>query len=437
MTGLRNGSGHGPRAQSLSRNTAALGMGYLLRTPVLLVYFVLATRSLGVETYGVLAAVMALCAIAGPLASMGTNTLIIKHVSRDVDSARAWFGAGLSVSALGSVALGAAVLLAAPVLLPPGTPVVALALLLVGELVLARVIELSGAVFVATERMHLKTVIQLGFPTVRLAAVAVLIAGPWPVTLTGWAVAAVLGSGVWAAISFGLATGAVGRPRWSMHIYRSDWRQGLLFVAGQGTTNVHDEADKVVLARLGGPEAAGVYAAAYRLIDVAYTPVRALLGAAYPRMFRHGASGTAAVTPLLLKVSRPALGYGLLAVPAVVLLAPFAPPVLGEGFADVAPVLVSLAGLVLLRALRALPADALSGAGHQGSRTVAQLAVAFVNVMALLVLVPRFGLWGAVSSTLATEALLAIVLWSIWARKRRAPARAARPIRRARGDHGQ
>src|SRR5699024_219686 len=95
-------------------------------------------------------------------------------------------------------------------------------------------------------------------------------------------------------------------------------------------------------------------------------------------------------------------------------LSPLAPPVLGEGFAQVRPVLVALAGILVLRTLYALPADALTGAGHQVRRTVAQLAVAVLNVGALLALVPRYGIWGAVWAALAAEALLALVVWLLW-----------------------
>ncbi|WP_256842678.1 glycosyltransferase [Ornithinimicrobium cryptoxanthini] len=405
---------------SLTRNTAALGVGYLVRTPILLGYFVLATRTLGVDNYGVLAAIVALCTIAGPLAALGSTNLLIKHVARDPTTARTWLGSGLAASALGSLVLGMVVLLIAPVLLPPGTPVAALVLLLVGELVLARTVELGSAIFVATERMHLTTVNQVGFPLTRLATVGVLVVGPWSVTLTTWALAAALGAAAWAVVAVTLATRAVGAPRWSLAPVRREWRQGMLFASGVGLHNVHQDADKIVLARLAGPEAAGVYAAAYRLLDAAYTPVRALLGAAYPRMFRHGADGSGALAPLLRRVGRPAVGYAVVAALVALVLSPLAPPVLGAGFAQVQPVLAALAALLVLRTLAALPADALTGAGYQGRRTLAQLAVTVLNVAALLVLIPRWGIWGAVWGTLAAEALLAIVLWTVWARVRRA-----------------
>lgn len=403
-----------PPPGTLARNTAALALGFFARTPILLVYFVLATRTLGVADYGVLAAISAVCAITGPLAAFGSTHLLIRHASQDSSTARVWLGSGLTVSALGSLLVGGLVIAIAPVLLPPETPFAALALLLAGELVLARIVEMCSAVFVASERMHLKTLIQIGLPVARLGAALILLAGPWPVTLTSWALAGVAATGVWSVLGLVLAVRAVGRPSWSIAPYLREWRQGLLFAAGLGVLNVHNEADKIVLARIAGPEAAGVYAAAYRVLEVAYTPIRALLGAAFPRMFRHGAGGAAALGPLLRRLLRYGIGYSLLAVPAVVLLAPLVPRLLGDEFADVAPVLASLSVLILLRTVRALPADTLTGAGYQGRRTVAQLVVAVVNVALLLALVPLWGIWGAVCATLVAEALLAAMLWILW-----------------------
>lgn len=403
-----------PPPGTLARNTAALAVGFFARTPILLVYFVIATRTLGVADYGVLAAISAVCAITGPLAAFGSTHLLIRHASQDLATARIWLGSGLTVSSLGSVVVGAFVIVIAPVLLPPETPFAALALLLAGELVLARIVEMCSAVFVASERMHLKTLIQIGLPVARLGAAVLLLAGPWSITLTNWALAAVIATGVWSVLALVLAVRAVGSPSWSLRPYLREWRQGLLFAAGLGVLNVHNEADKIVVARIAGPEAAGVYAAAYRVLEVAYTPIRALLGAAFPRMFRHGAAGSTALGPLLRRLLRYGVGYSLLAVPGVVLLAPLVPRLLGDEFADVAPVLASLSVLILLRTVRALPADTLTGAGYQGRRTVAQLVVAVVNVALLLALVPPWGIWGAVCATLVAEALLAAILWLLW-----------------------
>lgn len=142
--------------------------------------------------------------------------------------------------------------------------------------------------------------------------------------------------------------------------------------------------------------------------------MRALLSAVSPRVFRAGRSGPAGLTPLLGRLLRPAVGYAVLAALLLVAVSPLAPPVLGSGFAQVTPVLATLAGVLALRTLHALPADALTGSGHQVRRTLAQLGVAGLNVVALLALVPLHGVWGAVWATLGAEALLALTMWLLW-----------------------
>jgi len=86
-------------------------------------------------------------------------------------------------------------------------------------------------------------------------------------------------------------------------------------------------------------------------------------------------------------------------------------PLLGEAYAESVPLLRVLAVVILIRCLHYLPADVLTGMGHQGLRTVIQVAVLVANVALNLWLIPRFGVWGAAWATIICETALAVALW--------------------------
>ena len=68
----------------------------------------------------------------------------------------------------------------------------------------------------------------------------------------------------------------------------------LYFAASQTSQTVYNDIDKTMLARLSTLEATGIYGAAYRIIDVSFVPVSALLWSSYPSFFRAGARGISA-----------------------------------------------------------------------------------------------------------------------------------------------
>lgn len=173
----------------------------------------------------------------------------------------------------------------------------------------------------------------------------------------------------------------------------------------------HNDADKALLGRLDGAVASGVYGAAYRLVDTAWLPIRALLGAARPQLFLDGQAGVSGLGPLVRALARPALGYALLAAAVLVLAADILVPLLGADYAESVPVLRLLAVTLVLRCVHYLPAEMLTVTGRQSVRTAAQLLVLGLNIALNLALIPRFGVWGAAWSTVACEALLAVLLW--------------------------
>src|SRR5207244_2519431 len=102
-----------------------------------------------------------------------------------------------------------------------------------------------------------------------------------------------------------LVLGKLGGPRFLWSVLRSEIREGFYFSASQTAQTIYNDIDKTMLARLSTLEATGIYGAAYRLIDVSFVPVSALLWAAYPRFFRAGARGISSslsyARPLLMR----------------------------------------------------------------------------------------------------------------------------------------
>jgi O-antigen/teichoic acid export membrane protein len=193
--------------------------------------------------------------------------------------------------------------------------------------------------------------------------------------------------------------------------------------------SVYNDIDKTLLARLASLGSAGLYGAAYRAVEMAFTPVSALLYSSYPRFFQHGARGLKACLQLSKSLMPVALAYTVAVGIILYFTAPLLGLVLGHEYHDGIPIMRGLAALPFLRAIQYFGANSLTGADRQGSRSLAQVAIALVNVGLNLAFIPTYGWRAAVWTTLLSEGLLAVVLWGIagWyvAMERPAPPREA------------
>nr|WP_306254574.1 oligosaccharide flippase family protein [Ornithinimicrobium cryptoxanthini] len=398
--------------RGFARNAGALLLGQAVRVPITAVYFVVATRALGVESFGRLAAVTALIMIAAPFSALGSGALIVKYGAIQPETTGRWLGAGLTMSVIGATVVGMLLLVFSPVLIPVGTELAVVGGLVLAEFVCARAADLASSVFVAREQMHITAFCQVLLPALRLLAVGLLLLSSSPVSLRAWVAALVLSSSLSGAICLALAVRAVGRPRFGLAPFRGRWREAALFSVGIGVQVAHNDIDKVMLGRLDDPAGVGVYAAAYRVVDTAWLPMRAVLGAAWPRLFRHARGGPGELLPFVRKVARPSLLYSTAVVIVMVTAAGVLVPLLGQSYAASVPLLRVLAVVVLLRCLHYLPADVLTGMGRQGVRTVIQVAVLAANIGLNLWLIPTYGVWGAAWATLVCEGALAVALWT-------------------------
>jgi O-antigen/teichoic acid export membrane protein len=391
----------------LARNTLWMFVGQGLRLVIQALYFVEIARSLGARNYGAFVGVVALVGIMYPFGDFGSGNLLVKNVSRNKRLFATYWGRALTTTAATSSGLFVGVLLLAHFLLPATIPLTLVLLVAASDLVGLNIIAICGQSFQAFDRLHWTAAINILISASRLIGASVLIAFNHHPSPLDWGYIYFCSTAGVAAIACILVISKLGSPRFNLLRSAAEFREGFYFSAGLSAQTIYNDIDKTMLVRLGTLEATGIYAAAYRLIDVCFVPVSSLLYASYSNFFRAGAGGIGAclayAKPLLLR----ALGYAVFACLALLLCAGAVPYVLGSGYAKTAEALRWLAVLPALKVIHYFFSNALTGAGYQAWRTLIQVGVAVFNVLINLWLIPLYSWRGAAWSSVASDALLA------------------------------
>jgi O-antigen/teichoic acid export membrane protein len=398
------------RASTLAQNTGWMFGGFGLQIAIQATYFVLIARALGAGQYGAFVAVTALVSIAAPFSGLGSANLLVKNVARNRSVLPAYWGNGMLMICASGTALLAIVLGVARLLLPGSVTLAIVLSIGVADLVLVKLADLAAVGFQAIEKMGHSAQLQVLTSLFRLAGIIVLrLFMPHP-TAASWAVVYLAATALTAAIALTTTWVRIGAPQVELHRFGPEFIEGFYFSTSLSAQTIYNDIDKTMLARMVTLDAAGIYAAAYRVIDVAFTPVRSLLNAAYPRFFRHGAKGIDVSLSFSVRLIRPTAVYSLVAAAAMLAGAPLLPRILGPQFAATAEALRWLSLLPLLKSLHYFMGEALTGAGYQGLRTIMHVAVAVFNVLINLWIIPSYGWRGAAWSSLASDGLLAVLM---------------------------
>ena len=395
---------------TLARNTLWMVLGQGVRILVQVAYFVLIARILHREGYGAFAGAVALVAVLAPFAGWGSGNLLVKNVARDRDAFPRYWGRVLVISALSAGVLTLVALSLAWLILPAAVPFAVVLWVAVADLLFARVLEAACQAFQAVNRLFKTAVLSILYSLARLVGVLILLqmhgGNPlvlWSLLYLGATALATSISVVWVSLELGM-------PSFDMRGWRKEFSEGFYFASSFSAQRIYMDSDKALLTRLGSLEAAGIYAAAARIIEVAFIPVYALLAAAYARFFTSGQRGVHGTWELSRKLLPYALVYAVGAGIGLYLLAPILPWLLGADFAESVSAIRWLSAVPLLMTLHRFAADSLTGAGWQARRTHIEFGAAAVNVVFNFALVPVFSWHGTAWVTIATEVLLIVAL---------------------------
>ncbi len=409
---------------SLWRNALWLVSGNGIRFLVSGLYFVLLARLLGPSQFGFFSAVLALSNLACPLAYLGQSDLLVQWLARSPHLRATAWGYALVISVIGGC-LTTGILLGPLQLWLPGLHWESVLWLLLSEVLCTSVQYVQRALLVSQERIPAVAVIDTSMAAARLGLVSLA----W---LLGWSSLI-----VWSRLYVGVALGScIVTHMYVVHQIGSDpaslsqvwqqrqqcWQQaraGWDFALGLVAIKTFADLDKLLLPRLATAVAGGVYSAAYRLINIAQTPVYALLTSGFAELCRQGHQGFRAAYRHSLRSVGWIVGYAILATGGLAVVSAGIPSILGEDYRETAVAVRWLSGVVGLESLHILFSNFLTGIGHQRIRGYLQVVALGLNGILNVWWIPIWGWRGAAGATLVTEVELVISLgmvigWQWW-----------------------
>lgn len=400
------------RNSKITRNAVWMLLGQAAVLVTQAAYFIVLARLLGSGAYGVFVGATAMVAIPGTFSTLGSGMLLLRYVSTRRDHFPEYWGKAIASTVVTGLVIAGIAGCGAALVLPGDGPAM-IVMIALGDCVFARLSECAGQAFQAMERLRITAFLNALTAVLRLSAAI----GLWIVlnraTASEWAAASMGVSALAAIVAVSMVTAKIGKPRFERALLLDHLAEGFGFSVAYSTTSIYNDVDKAMLSHYGMQAANGSYAAAYRIIDVACIPIRALHAAALPRFFRSGAVAARGSAEFAKRVLKRTFPWGIFAGFLLFMAAPLAVPLLGSGFRTTVPALRWLCLIPAFRTLHLSAGDAITSAGHQRWRTSSQLGAAALNFGINLYFIPRWSWQGAAWSSLLTDGALAAANWVI------------------------
>jgi O-antigen/teichoic acid export membrane protein len=376
------------------------------------IYFILLARLLGSTEYGVYVGAVAMVALISQYSTLGSYSVFLRYVCPNHKNfSRYWGNILVTTLTLGTIFVG---------LLSWFGPCVAhsysrtmLICIAISDCLCAQLTNAAGRVFQAFEKMRITAVLSLLTNLLRTLLAALMLWKLHHATAQQWVIAALIISFIGAVTAIVTVTWFYGKPRFSPQLLRKRTGEGFIFALSYSTGFIYNDIDKAMLGHYGMNAANGIYAMAYRVIDVACMPISSVQAAAFPRFFQKGAMGIYGAAEYAFRIVKRTALLALLSSIAMVVAAPIIPHLVGNGFGESVVALRWLCLLPFFRSLHISAGDALTGAGYQKFRLSTQTGAAAFNFATNLYLIPRYGWLGAAWASLATDGLLVAGNWAV------------------------
>ncbi|MBC7188552.1 MAG: flippase [Calditrichaeota bacterium] len=392
----------------IAQNTAARSVAELLNRLGSALFWVLVTRAHGARGLGIMATAISLCSVFSMLATLGLGSWVIREVSRDEKRSGELLVVGLLLGAVGT--LVAMVGMAGFTrVMGYEAQVTQACYLMTLSLLPMSVFYWLRAVLCGLQEMHYPAFGRAVENVTKVVGGVVLIGhGAGILTL----VLLVVVSRVTGAVALAIMT----FRRVHLGTLRPDWGLVKVMVRATpvffGTTLFNSlfwSVPVMLLPKISGVEQAGLFSAAYKVVDVLLLVSSAFALATFPVMARMSRLSEQMFRDVCLKSLKLVMFFSLaLAAGGTVLADKIILLLYGRGMLLAAPNLQVLIWSLLSFGMTQIVAYALIARNQQKLDMVAN-AVAFVAVLVLnLWLIPRAGALGAALATLLATVAFAV-----------------------------
>ena len=392
---------------SVTRNTLALLISSVAQKAIAFVYFALIARWAGVERTGVYFFAVSWTLIFSVFTDLGLTSVLIRESAREHEKAERYVSQVLSMKL---PMMGAAAVLAILGVKLLGHPPETQLMVALGAVVL--MLDAVSLTFYGLLRGHQQLKYEglglvVGQSITLVVGVTVLKLGlPLPFLMG----ALILGSLYNAVVSYWVVRARLRiRPRlmWDKAFVKELVKKAFPFALAGGFVKIYTSADVVLLTTFAGTVAAGIYSVPYKLTYAFQFIPMAFTAALYPAMSRAYATDKTRLGQLLFK----GLWYLSLIVAPVVagmiaLAAPLVHLVYGPAYAAAVLPLQMLIPTLIFIFLDFPVGSLLNGTDRQTTQTTIMGVSTVISVLLNLVLIPMFGIMGAVVAALCSHGVL-------------------------------
>lgn len=395
----------GSQVQRLAQNAVALVAGGIVAQLVFTLLEVLIARKLGAEAYGVFVTAYSWSVLGSVFMGLGTAMWTIQEGSRDHARIPGLLGSGLAVNLVAFAAMYALLVLANYWFAP--NPVLALMLLILPYGLILALQTTLGAYYSCYQTMHVSGLFQ-GFAPVAVLLFYFLYSSNG-LSLEDVAYAYVVGAGLVTAAWIAWMLRRV-RPRvnagetWK--VLKSSNQYALSNILGMAYFRV----DVVMISAIAGIYEAGIYAAAFKLVELV-SKVAVVAGRVFaPAIFKASHEPGKAYGVLVSMMTRFMAIAGLVAAVAAFILAEDLVLLLfGDNYAASVPILRILAGVMATRCMMVAMQLLMSSVDLHFQRVAALGVTVAAHVAANALLIPALGAEGAAWAALFSSTLLILL----------------------------
>jgi O-antigen/teichoic acid export membrane protein len=365
--------------------------------------------------YGIYVSITAITVILSPFCGVGFNSLLVKIISTDNKNFPRVYGNALKITVYSYVLLLIIGSVAVCFLFDNYFFAFKLFILIsLADLLFLKLTEMSSQIFIAKNLVkisaHILNFISLiRFMSVLFYFIMVRI-NPQYTGLLNWGKIYLIGSLIFTIYILIYTLKKNEKPLLREKISLSYIKEGIYFSIGLSSQGIYNDIDKTLMGKYTNLETTGQYGFAYKVLDVLFIPIKAILAITFPMFFKYGKEGN------IRKTLRFGLKIMFLLLPLLILICVlsfyFVPPLIklifDNKYLESISMFKLLLPIVILRNIHYILADAVTGAGYQKERSIIQIIVAILNFLLNIYFISQFQVMGAIIVSIVSDLLMVV-----------------------------